>query len=189
MTTGNSMIDTLKDFALRLDDLGIGYMVTGSFALSAYATARMTMDIDVIIEIGPNDALRFANRFLGDYYVNADSIERAIRGSSMFNIISNINGVKVDCIIRKPNSLEMAKFKRRRLSEIDGVPFWVISKEDLIISKLAWARDSLSEKQFGDIRSLVESGIDDTSLNTWIARLELRQVWDAFEKWKTQLSK
>ena len=57
MITGNSMIDTLKDFASRLDDLGIGYMVTGSFALSAYATARTTMDIDVIIEIGPGDAL------------------------------------------------------------------------------------------------------------------------------------
>ena len=167
MITGNSMIDTLKDFASRLDDLGIGYMVTGSFALSAYATARTTMDIDVIIEIGPGDALRFANRFLGDYYVNADSIDRAISGNSMFNIISNINGVKVDCIVRKPSPFEKAKFNRRRLSEIDGVPFWVISKEDLIISKLAWAKDSLSEKQFGDIRNLVESGIESSFLSAF----------------------
>ena len=189
MITSNSMVETLTDLVARLDDLGIAYMVTGSFAMSCYATARMTLDIDVILEIGSSDAVRFAKRFVGDYYVDSASIDRAIIGNSMFNVISNINGVKVDCIVRKPNAFEKAKFERRRLCEIDGLPFWVISKEDLILSKLAWAKDSLSEKQLLDIRNLVESGIESSFLSEWIVRLELQETWDAFEKWKIQLAK
>ena len=43
---------------------------------------------------------------------------------------------------------EADKVGRRRESEIDGIGFWVISKEDLILSKLAWAKDSLSRNSF-----------------------------------------
>ena len=46
MVESNEMLVTLKDVAERLNDLGIEYMVTGSFAMSAYATARTTLDID-----------------------------------------------------------------------------------------------------------------------------------------------
>jgi len=66
---------------------------------------------------------------------------------------------------------EADKFGRRRESEIDGIGFWVISKEDLILSKLAWAKDSLSEKQFLDIGGLTESGIDDKLFLEQIGRL------------------
>ncbi len=189
MISANSMIETLKDYVERLNDLEIQYMVPGSFAMSAYATARMTMDINVIIEIEQSDAARFSDRFSDAYYVNVNSIERAVQSNSMFNILSNMNGVKVDCIVRKPTELEKAKFARRRLTEIDGVSFWVISKEDLIMSKLEWAKDSHSEKQFLDIRGLIESGVDDESLRNWVDRLDLKKTWDAFEKWKIRLAK
>ena len=77
MAETNEMLTTLKDVVLRLSDLDIQYMITGSVAMSAYATARTTMDIDVIIEIGRSDADRFERRFRNDYYVDAVSIRRA----------------------------------------------------------------------------------------------------------------
>ena len=84
---------------------------------------------------------------------------------------------------------EADKVGRRRESEIDGIGFWVISKEDLILSKLAWAKDSLSEKQFLDIRGLTESGIDDKLFLEQIGRLCLVEVWTEFEKWKIRVKK
>jgi hypothetical protein len=47
----NEIFDTLNDVVVRLNDLGVEYMVTGSVAMSSYVPARATMDIDVIIEI------------------------------------------------------------------------------------------------------------------------------------------
>ena len=189
MVTQNSMVETLKDFVQRLDDLGIQYMVTGSFAMHAYATGRLTYDIDAIIEVSRRDVERFETKFLPDYYVDQIMIRNAIERNSMFNVLNLNNGVKVDCIIRKETEIEADKFGRRRRSEIDGISFWVISKEDLILSKLDWAKDSLSEKQFIDIRSLVESGINETVFSQQIERLDLRDVWMEFEKWKIQAEK
>lgn len=189
MLTQNSMVETLKDFVLRLEDLGIQYMITGSFAMHAYATGRLTYDIDAIIEIGGQDAERFESKFLPDYYVDQIMIKNAIERNSMFNILDLTNGVKVDCIVRKPTEIEADKFRRRTRSEIDGIGFWVISKEDLILSKLEWAKESLSEKQFLDIRNLVESGIDDAPFIEQLERLDLGEVWDEFEKWKIRVEK
>ncbi|MGH9820869.1 MAG: hypothetical protein ACRD43_11925 [Pyrinomonadaceae bacterium] len=183
------MIETLKDFIQRLDELGIEYMITGSFAMHAYATGRLTYDIDAIIEISSRDAGRFELKFLPDYYVDEISIRNAIERNSMFNVLNLSNGVKVDCIIKKATEIEAEKFERRRKTEIDGIGFWVISKEDLILSKLEWAKDSLSEKQFLDIRSLVESGIDDIRFLEQVRQLNLSEVWEEFEKWKIQAEK
>ena len=59
MISENEMVYTLKDVAERLNDLRIDYMVTGSFAMSAYAKARTTIDIDIVLEIHAADATRF----------------------------------------------------------------------------------------------------------------------------------
>jgi len=183
------MLVTMKDVAQRLDDLGISYMVTGSFAMSAYTTARTTMDIDVVIEIRSGDAARFEQRFKGDYYVNAPSIRRAESDQSMFNIINNATLIKVDCIVRKKDPFEIEKFSRRRRSDIGGVEFWIISKEDLILSKLKWAADSHSERQFEDIRDLLEGDIDQEFITERIARIGLADVWKVFEEWKIRIMK
>ena len=183
------MIATLKDVVQRLVDLGIDYMVTGSFAMSVYATARTTMDIDVILVITGSDAERFERKFIGDYYVSAASIRRADENQSMFNILSNLNGVKVDCIVRKGNSFEVEKFRRRKRSKIGDLEFWVIGKEDLILSKLDWAKNSLSELQFRDVRNLCESGVDVDFLSVKIDQLGLNETWKEFERWKIQAAK
>lgn len=189
MLTENSMIDTLKDFVQRLDDLGIEYMITGSFAMHAYVTGRLTFDIDAVVEISANDAARFAARFSPDYYVDQVKIINAVARNSMFNIINQVTGVKVDCIIRKSTEFEAGKFRRRRRSQLDGIDFWFISKDDLILSKLEWAKNSFSEKQFMDIRILVESTDELETLEKQISVLELNEVWEEFQRWKIRVGK
>jgi hypothetical protein len=189
MAENNEMLVTLKDVIARLGDLGIEYMVTGSFAMSAYATARTTMDIDVILEISSSDADRFEKKFAGDYYVDAISIRRASERQSMFNILSNVTGIKVDCIIRKKNEFEAGKFARRRPAKIEGIEFWVIGKEDLILSKLSWAKDSHSEIQFRDVRNLLEGGVDQGFIEDMLERQGLDEVWRAYTEWKIRAAK
>lgn len=183
------MIDTLKDFVQRLNDLEIEYMITGSFAMHAYVTGRLTYDIDAVIEMSAADAPRFAARFSPDYYVDQVSIRNAFVRNSMFNIINQVNGVKVDCIIRKSTEFEAGKFRRRRRSQLDGIDFWIVSKDDLILSKLEWAKNSFSEKQFMDIRILVESCDELDTIEKQITVLELKEVWEEFQKWKTRIEK
>ena len=60
-----------RDVLDRLDDLGLRWYVTGSWALAAYAEPRMTRDIDVVLELTPADyewKVRLA--FEDDFLVN-----------------------------------------------------------------------------------------------------------------------
>jgi hypothetical protein len=52
-------------------------------------------------------------------------------------------------------------------------------KEDLIISKLWWAKDSLSELQLNDVRNLIKSPdqMDELYLEGWIADLNLQALY------------
>ncbi|MFN6963906.1 MAG: DUF6036 family nucleotidyltransferase [Pyrinomonadaceae bacterium] len=185
----NEIFDTLQDVAVRLNDLGVEYMVTGSVAMSSYVPARATMDIDVIIEIDTADIKRFEERFAGDYYVDLKSIERARYRCSMFNVINWTTGIKVDFIPRKRTRFEAAKFERRRRTSVGSIEFWVISKEDLILSKLSWAKDSHSERQFEDVSRLIESGADERMIEREIAAEDLIEVWTVYQEWKTRSGK
>jgi hypothetical protein len=48
-----------------------------------------------------------------------------------------------------------------------------VSKEDLIISKLVWAKDSHSEIQLSDVRNLLATGYDAAYLRHWTCELGL----------------
>jgi len=70
----------------------------------------------------------------------------------------------------------------------DGIPVWIVSPEDLIISKLFWAKDSLSELQIKDIKNLLVSitDLDEKYLNQWIQKLDLRIPYEKVgHEWKT----
>lgn len=148
------MIETLRDFVQKMNELGIAYMVTGSYAMSVYGEIRMTRDIDVVVELSEKDVGPFFNRFKDEYYISENSVRNALRNRSMFNVISHTHGGKVDCIVQKDTEFGRASFARRFEVTVAGFEFWTSTCEDLIIAKLNWAKDSHSEMQIRDIANL-----------------------------------
>lgn len=150
-------ITLIKDVASRLTQAGIDYMLTGSMAMAIYATPRMTRDIDMIIQIAPEDAGKIVSLFKHDFYIDDGSVTQAARDQGMFNIIHNESLIKVDFIVRKDEEYRLLEFSRRQEIEIDGEPVSVVAPEDLILSKLVWARDSNSEFQLRDVEQILEA--------------------------------
>lgn len=87
--------------------------------------------------------------------------------------------IKVDCIVRKDTPYRRAEFMRRQRISIEDFSTWVVSKEDLILSKLWWAKDSLSEVQLGDVRNLASTGCDESYIDHWTKELGLHNLWVA----------
>ena len=166
-------IDIVRDISRRFELAGISYMLTGSMAMNYHAQPRMTRDIDVVIAIGPDDVDRVAALFRPDYYVSEENIRESLAQESIFNLIHEESVIKVDCIIRKEIEYRRVEFERReRISILDFSTF-IVSKEDLIISKLFWAKDSHSELQLGDVRNLLATGYDAAYLRRWTHELGL----------------
>jgi len=186
MQNGLSMIETLRDFVAKMKDLKLDFMMTGSYAMSAYGEIRMTRDIDFVIQLTAKDVRRFFSRFEDEYYVSEDSIRRAIERRAMFNIISLAHGGKIDCIIPKDSEFARESFRRRYKATVAGTEIWTTTREDLIVAKLNWAKDTHSEMQVRDIANLTSSEYDSTYVAAWIERIGLQQVWAEVARWKIQ---
>ncbi|TAJ10789.1 MAG: hypothetical protein EPO61_00465 [Nitrospirae bacterium] len=172
-------LDVLKSVTAQLDGAGIPYMVTGSMAANFYTVPRMTRDIDLVIELSERDVDRITCLFQQEYYVDRDMVQRAVRDHAMFNMIHNALVVKVDCVVRKETDYRREEFARRRAVAIAGRQVFIVSPEDLILSKLDWAKESRSQVQLDDVRNLLRSvqGLDTTYLTRWADRLGLSSLY------------
>lgn len=166
-------LQLLRDMVSRLDGAGIDYMLTGSVALNCYAQPRMTRDIDFVVAFYLKDAERIHEILGEDYYVSEDAAREAVTHQSCFSAIHQPTLIKVDFMIRKREEYRLHEFARRRRLKLWDFEVWVVSKDDLILSKLHWARESQSERQLADVENLIATGCDTDYLKTWSAALNL----------------
>lgn len=169
----------MKIVAERLARAGIEYMVTGSIAMNHYAVPRMTRDIDLVVDLSTADADRVCDLFEDDFYVDREAVRHAVETRAVFNMIHTALVVKVDVVVRKETEYRRTEFARRRRVTVEGEELYVVAPEDLILSKLEWARESRSAIQLSDIRNLVESvmDLDRKYLAEWTRRLGLDALY------------
>ena len=174
----SEQLDVLKLVVERLQRADIAYMISGSIALNYYAQPRLTRDIDIVVALRREDAGGIINLFAEDFYIDADAVCNAIVQLGMFNIIHYDHIIKVDFIVRKEAPYRQEEFARRIAVEIEGVPMWLVTAEDLLLSKLAWAAESRSEIQFQDVRNLIRSvaDLDWTYIERWANALTVGEL-------------
>ena len=174
----SEQLDVLKLVAGRLQRADIAYMISGSIALNYYAQPRLTRDIDIVVALRREDAERVTSLFAEDFYIDAEAVCNAIVQLGMFNIIHYDHVMKVDFIVRKETPYRQEEFARRSAVDIDGVTMWLVTAEDLLLSKLAWAAESRSEIQFQDVRNLIRSvaDLDWTYIERWADELTLGEL-------------
>lgn len=172
-----SELEIVRDVSARLEQGGIAYMLTGSMAMNYYAQPRMTRDIDFVVALAPLDTDKIVGLFSPDYYVSREAVSNSIAHESLFNLIHLESVIKVDCIVRKGSPYRRAEFQRRQRITVEDFSTWITSKEDLIISKLWWARDSHSELQLRDVKNLARTGCDTDYIKRWTNELGLHTLW------------
>lgn len=174
----SEQVELIKLIAVRLGNAGIPYMITGSAALEFYTQPRMTRDIDLVVQLNASDGRKLHQAFSSDFHIEESSIQQAIQQGSMFNAIHLTWLMKVDFIVQKDSEYRKMEFERRRSMDLDGSKVFVVSPEDLILSKLEWSKSTGSEMQKRDIQSLLSAipGLDYNYLNKWALALGVSQL-------------
>lgn len=168
----------LKDVTERFEKLEIPYMLSGSMAMISYAMMRMTNDIDIVIEAKAEDAEKIIKEFKVDYYVPQNRVKDAIYRKNMFNLLHQTKIVKIDCILRKDDEFQKLAFSNRKKIRFTDFDIWTISRDDLILSKLNWAKKSRSEIQMRDVASIIRNGYDKEYVELWAEKLGVKDLLD-----------
>lgn len=167
----NSELEVLRIVSDRLEALGVRFMLTGSFAMAFYATPRMTRDLDIVVALEARDVARVVRAFAVDFYVDEDAAREAVRDGRLFNLMHLGSGIKIDFIVRKDDPYRRLELERRQRAEIGTLATWVVSREDLILSKLVWGKLSGSELQRRDVAALWHADMDWPYLRRWAQEL------------------
>lgn len=183
-----SVMPVIKAF----EKLGVKYYIAGSVASSVYGVARSTMDIDCVSDLTQGKAKDFVALLEKEYYVEEQAILEAIQKHSCFNLIHLETMFKVDIFIAKQRPYDQISLQRRKKDTLDdnqNVPeVYIVSPEDLILSKLVWFHDGgqISEKQWNDILGVlkVQKGyLDLDYLKHWADELALADLLEkSFEE-------
>jgi hypothetical protein len=161
MVTAPDPIELALILGRMLERLGVRYCIGGSVASSVYGEVRTTLDVDVVAELGLEhvDALVAATQ--ADFHILDESVRRAVRDKSSFNLIHEGMLVKADVYVSPDDRLhreQLARSCRVALRAGPGSEVQLASPEDVVIHKLRWYRmgGDVSDRQWRDVLGVLK---------------------------------
>src|SRR5277367_685006 len=96
LTAMASPADALRQVLAALDRMEVGYCIGGSVASSEHGIPRMTMDVDLVVDLKPEQLDEFAALLQSDFYADAQLIRDSFYRGRAANLIHHETGYKFD---------------------------------------------------------------------------------------------
>jgi hypothetical protein len=177
-------VSVLSQIATALDQLGIPYVLVGSFASSIHGMYRATADIDILADIKTEQVRPLFEALRDSFYVDEHVMREAVTKRRSFNAIHYDSIFKVDFFVAKPDDFTIAQLDRRQLRKISpdrDEAVYVATAEDTILAKLRWyqAGNETSNNQWNDILGILGTSkytLDLDYLRLWAEKLGLTDL-------------
>lgn len=170
--------DVVATVVAAIEQVGMAYMVAGSFASNVHGVPRMTNDADIVVDADEPQILSLVHLLGPDFYVSEDAAKDAVRLRSMFNAIHLKTAFKVDLVVKKDRPFSDEELRRRTPAQLGARTVAFTSPEDTILTKLEWARMGDSERQYDDAVGVmqVQAALDWPYLERWADDIGVRDL-------------
>jgi hypothetical protein len=170
-------MERVRDYELKafftyvvqvLERLDIPYMVVGGFAAIFYGQPRLTIDVDIVVDMKWRHIKPFVTAFpIPDYYVSEEGICDSLQRRYPFNVIEPTTGAKVDLVPLPCDPFTREAFDRRQRLAYDpeGHSAVFITPEDIVVAKLAAYDKTESDKHLRDAQSVLVMQWGELDLN------------------------
>ncbi|MFC1523117.1 hypothetical protein ACFL6Y_11970, partial [Elusimicrobiota bacterium] len=138
-------------------------MIVGSYASNYYGRPRSTQDVDIFLIWNPDNIEAFTAKLGPDFFADKDDLKSALIEQRMSNIIHTKTGFKADLSPLGSGSYNKQAFSRRRQGDLFGQKVYFAAPEDIILTKLLWAKQSESQRQIEDAKGIMQ--VQDESLD------------------------
>ncbi|MEP7001567.1 MAG: nucleotidyl transferase AbiEii/AbiGii toxin family protein [bacterium] len=180
--------DVVTAFAPGLLASGIEWMIAGGVAAIVYGEPRITLDVDIVAAIRPQEAAKLTAQFPGSlYYCPSPEIvaEEASRDAfGHFNILHLETDGRADVYLAGQSALARRGLDHRRSIELMGLTVPVAPPEYVILHKLVFRQQGASARHLHDIRSMLRvlgDSVDTTALHMEASDMGLDLEWREME--------
>lgn len=187
-------MEQVRDYELKafftyviqvLERLDISYMVVGGFAAIFYGQPRLTIDVDIVVDMKWHHIEPFVAAFpIPDYYVSEEGIRDSLQRRYLFNVIQPTTGAKVDLVPLPREPFTRAAFGRRQRLAYDeeGHSATFIPPEDIIVAKLAAYEKTESDRHLRDAQSVLVMQWGELDLDLIRRSARMAGVMEQFER-------
>ncbi len=166
-----------------LERLDIPYMVVGGYAATVYGEPRMTVDVDIVVDMGWEHVSAFVAAFPSPgYYVSEESVRDSLARRYPFNVIETNTAAKIDVVPMPGDAFtRMAFARRQRIEYVAGHSATFITPEDIIVAKLLAHKNTGSDKHLRDAQGVLTMQWGDLNLELIRRACRASEVSDLFE--------
>ena len=178
----------IEIFVVRLEALGVPYMVTGSTASMIYGEPRLTLDLDLVVELQVERAPEFLAAFPeAEFYrppLEVLRVECSRDSRGHFNLIHHETGMKADIYLAAQDDLHRWGLAHRRRIGFGPGQLSLAPPEYVILRKLEFWREGGSEKHVRDVRAMLAAGValDRVFLDAELHSRGLEEIWRRVEE-------
>lgn len=171
--------------AEALNACGIAYLLSGSFSSNYYGIPRSTRDADFVVQsergLGPEFSAQLGEEFALDpqltFETNTGTYRQLLR--------KRRSAFKVELFQLSQDAHDQSRFERRVSIALFGKQFWLPTAEDVIVTKLRWARGK-DKDDARDVMAVQGDRLDWAYIENWCerhgTRLLLKQIRDSLPK-------
>lgn len=179
MTGEEATVAAIKAF----DEMGIPYMLAGSFSSNFYGIARSTQDADFVIE---SDGMSLARlrQLLGPAFLVDPQLSFETATGTVRNVIAVPEAnFKIELFRLSNDAHDQERFRRRRrvFSRQLNREAYFPSVEDVVVFKLRWAVNAGRPKDREDVRDVIavqQGKLDWEYVDRWVAEHGTRACLD-----------
>ncbi|HNB53334.1 MAG TPA: hypothetical protein PK530_15390 [Anaerolineales bacterium] len=191
MTHLLSLLDFARLILDAIEATASEYMLGGALAVMAYAEARATQDVDVVVNLPVERIQDFSGELKKRQVLIPPELmlERFIQpqGDTPLSGVHLYSGQRADIfLLQEGDPLRVSALARKRLIDL-GNPLGQVNvhaPEDLILYKLRYFAISEQDKHIRDIAALLygqHGKLDEAYLNAWTVSLGLEKYWQQIQ--------
>ena len=163
-----------------LEQLGIPYMLVGSYSSNIYGIGRSTQDADFVLELGDRSATTLLDALGPDLTLDPQMQLETVTGTARF-VGRHESGFKVEFFLVSGDEHDRERFRRRKRQPFLTAFAYLPTAEDVVIQKLRWYQRSKRAKDVDDVRNVlaVQAGkLDLDYIRRWCDQHGTRSLFE-----------
>ncbi|MEM9704014.1 MAG: hypothetical protein AAF907_16360 [Planctomycetota bacterium] len=156
-----------------LEEAGIDYMVVRSFSTNCHARPRSTRDADLVVSPPGGATARVLRSLPEPYRLDPQIGFESVTGTTRYLLEVTGSAFTVECFVLSDDPHDRERFARRtRLPMLPGLQAFVATAEDVIVTKLRWAKEAGRGKDRDDVRNVLgfrAGHLDTAYIERWAA--------------------
>ena len=164
-----------------LSAAGIPFMLVGSFSSNFYGIPRSTKDADFVVQLEEGQLERLGGQLGPDFNLDPQLCFETNTGT--FKHLVELKGkpFKAELFIVSGDPHDQERWRRRREVALLGRRVCLPSPEDVVITKLRWAR-SKDKDDVRDVIAVQHGQLDWTYIHQWCDRHGTRDVLEQIRR-------